>query len=969
MSVSRNYNVKKWLFDTRKNLLFFTACLIITGCSDRLEDLTLLVDPFIGTDGHGHTYPGASSPFGMVQLSPDTRTKGWDACSGYHYSDSTILGFSHTHLSGTGAADYGDILITPGYQASTPPLSFSHENETARAGYYEVNTLDDINVKLTTTPRTGIHEVSFKRNDEKFIAIDLEHDIGPDKRIKSEWLAVNSREMHGYRKSSGWAKDQVVFFVAEFSEDFSVHQESIDSLRAILEFSKEVDKILIKVGISSVSIEGAKQNLESEARHWNFERYINEATREWNHELGKIETSFMNNNEATIFYTALYHSFLAPNLFNDSDGQYRGIDQQIHKAESDHYTVFSLWDTFRATHPLFTLVNGDRNVEMINSMLRMYMQGGLLPVWELAGNETGTMIGYHAIPVITDAIMKDTPGFDYEHALEAMIHSANQDHLGLKYYKESGFIPAEKEHESVSKTLEYAYDDWCIAQVAKKLGKESIYEEFSRRAQYYKNTYDSQTGFMRPRRNGNWLKEFDPYEVSGNYTEANAWQYNYFVPHDLEGLNELFQPGGSLETRLDELFKAESIITGRHQPDIDGMIGQYAHGNEPSHNFAYLYNWTENPWKGQKLINRINRELYSAAPDGLSGNEDCGQMSSWYVFSALGFYPAIPGSNEYVIGSPLVKDAKIDLGNGNILAILTQNGSSENVYVESVILNGEPLDRYYLTHNEVMAGGELVFRMTDEPMTFEISRLPASQISSIPLAVTPLISAGEMTFLDQKIIKISSPDSGANIFYTNNGSAPDSLALQYKQPIIIDSTYNIRAISYVEGKLPSGVASADFVKIPYGRKILLKNPYSHLYTGNSSMALIDHIHGGRNFRDGWQGFHEVDLDAIVDLGQSRRVKEVNVGFLQDHYSWIFYPDYLEVSFSSDGKNFGSPVRVENFIAENADGLITQVLGEKFDKKARYVRVFAKNLGKCPEWHKGAGGQAWLFADEIEIITR
>ena len=823
---------------------------------------------------------------------------------------------------------------------------------------------------MTTTTRVGIHQIEFNHPGEHFVALNLDHGIGPDRRISSFWQKTGENEISGYRQSSGWAKDQIVYFVARFSEDFSLHPNSLDSTKALLSFHPEIKQVIIKVGISAVSEAGALKNLETEANHWDFEEYITGASTLWNKELAKVIADFQSEKDKEVFYTALYHSFLAPNIFSDVDGKYRGMDRQVHSARHNQYTVFSLWDTFRATHPLFTLLNSRANVDMINSMLNMYEQGGLLPVWELAGNETGTMIGYHAIPVITDAIMKDVKGFDYALALKAMVNSANQDHLGLMYYKKMGYIPAEKEHESVSKTLEYAYDDWCIATVAKKLGEDSLYEVFSQRAQSYKNLYNQESGFMRPKRNGNWLVEFDPYEVSGNYTEANAWQYNYFVPHDLKGLKALFSDNSNLENRLDELFTAESKVTGRHQPDIDGMIGQYAHGNEPSHNFAYLYNWTDKPWKTQELVARINRELYDNTPNGLSGNEDCGQMSSWFVFSAMGLYPAVPGTNEYVFGSPMLKKATIQLENGNVFEITANNLNTDNIYIQAIKLNGRTLDRYFITHDEIIAGGTLEFIMTNSPEAIVVKQTPRSSIESTPIATTPIIEGGEMTFLEEKTIQLSSQDSKARIYYTLDNSHPDSSSNFYTGPFVIDSTQTVHTISYESGKLASGIARADFVKIPFGRNITLKNPYSHLYTGNSSMALIDYIHGGANFRDGWQGFHEVDLDAIVDLGKMRQISAVEVGFLQDHYSWIFYPDFLEISFSADGISYSKAIRVMNPISQQADGLITQKLGSTFKpKSARYVRILAKNLGKCPDWHKGAGGKAWLFADEISISTK
>ena len=947
------------------------ALLIFTSCNDGIKKYHKLVNPFIGTGGHGHTYPGVSAPFGMVQLSPDTRVVGWDACSGYHYSDSTILGFSHTHLSGTGAADYGDILLTPGYQGSPTPLAFNHNNENAWAGYYEVRLNNGISAKLTSTDRVGIHQYEFANDSTGYITINLEHGIGPDNPTATDWLASSPNEISGYRFSSGWAKDQRLYFVAQFSIDPEIKSMTTDSTKVILSFNSEPGVTMVKVGLSAVSVENARENIATEAPHWNFNKYVKEAELRWDKELSKIEADFYSEDTRITFYTALYHSLLAPNTSSDVNGEYQGMDKENHTSDEQQYTVFSLWDTFRATHPLFTLINQQRNVEMINSMLNMHDQSGLLPVWELAANETGTMIGYHAIPVIADAIMKDTEGIDYEKALSAMINSSIEEHLGLKYYKEMGFIPAEKEHESVSKTLEYAYDDWCIAQVADKLGKEKIAADYLRRAQFYKNLYDKQTGFMRPKRNSNWLQEFDPYEVSGNYTEANAWQYNLFVPHDLDGLNRLYAPKSNLETKLDELFTANTGTTGRHQPDIDGMIGQYAHGNEPSHNFAYLYSYTDSPWKSAPIIENITRELYSNAPNGLSGNEDCGQMSSWYVFSSIGFYPVIPGSNEYVFGTPSIKKAIINLENGNSLYIKVNNSGENMIYIQSVKLNGEELNRGFINHNELLKGGELIFEMGNQPqkaLAVDFQK-PTSSIKAQAISIVPVISSGEMTFLKESIVKIYSTTDSSSIYYTLDGSNPSINSTVYTDPIRIDSTSIVKAIAAEPGKAISSVSTADFIKIPYGRTITLKNEYSHLYTGNSSMALIDHIYGENNFRDGWQGFYEADLEAVVDLGRLRTIKEVNVGFLQDHYSWIFYPDWLKISFSTDGKSFTDEIIVNNLVSDKEDGLITQRLGAKFNgEKARYVKVMAKNKGQCPDWHKGAGGQAWLFADEIEINT-
>jgi predicted alpha-1,2-mannosidase len=958
-----------------KNILILVLLALFTAnCTPKKVLYSKKVNPFIGTGGHGHTYPGVTAPFGMVQLSPDTRIAGWDACSGYHYSDSTILGFSHTHLSGTGAADYGDILITPRVNLSdTLPILFSHNDEEAWAGYYSVKLKNNIQVRLTSTTRVGIHEYSFSNTDHGIISIDLNHGIGPDKLLGASWDATSAQEVIGFRRSSGWAKDQMVYFVAQFSETFDSIRDRSQTNLVKLNFSGLNKPLMVKVGISSVSIKNARENIAKEAPLWNFDGYLLEAEIAWDKELGKIKADFINQNDDTIFYTALYHSFLAPNTFSDVNGDYRGMDKKVHTSTGTHYSVFSLWDTFRATHPLFTILNQQRNVNMINTMLAMYRQQGLLPVWELAGNETGTMIGYHSIPVITDAMVKKLAGFDYNLALKAMQASAEADHLGLEYYKRMGFIPAEKEHESVSKTLEYAYDDWCISQAAAFLDKSEIQNEYLERSQFYKNLYDPSTGFMRPKRNGNWLENFDPFEVSGNYTEANAWQYNLFIPQDISSLDTLYGAQTSLKNKLDSLFNAQSGISGRDQPDIAGMIGQYAHGNEPSHNFAYLYDYIGEPWKTQELVHQITTELYKNEPDGLSGNEDCGQMSSWYVFSALGFYPTVPGNPDYAIGTPTVKNATIKLENGNTFTIRTKNQSKNNFYIQSVTLNGRPLVKSYITHDDIMKGGSLVFTMGDSPAIKwqeQLIKSPVARINSKPITITPIINGGEMTFLDTTTVEIYSVDSGAMIYYTVDGTIADTSSLAYRSPIRIDTTAVIKAMAVKNNRLASKVVEAKYIKIPYGRKIELINDPSHLYTGNSKMALIDHIHGGANYRDGWQGFHEVDLEATVDLGKLRKISEVKVGFLQDNYSWIFYPRQLVIELSRNGRYFDHKKIIENLVDPKEGGLITQKLGTKYpDIRARYVRIKAINIGRCPEWHKGAGNPAWLFADEIDIKTK
>lgn len=734
------------------------ACLVLFLSSVHFaqQDLTRFVDPFIGTGGHGHTFPGATLPFGMVQLSPDTRLTGWDSCSGYHYSDHIIYGFSHTHLSGTGIPDYGDILLMPtvGDVYFTPNVEapakgyashFSHKNETARPGYYSVR-LDDDNIlaELTVTPRTGFHRYRFPSTANANIVLDLTH---RDKVIDSGLTIIDDHTIVGWRRSQAWARDQVVYFAAEFSRPFTTFGIAVDdkispklkeatatNIKAFFRFdAREGSPVLVKVGLSGTGIEGARRNLAAENSGWDFESVRNAATRIWNSELKKIEASGGTEAQLRTFYTALYHALVVPNVFMDVDGKYRGRDFQIHSAKGfTYYTVFSLWDTFRAAHPLYTIIDQKRTVDFIKTFLAQYEQGGRLPVWELASNETDTMIGYHSVSAIADAAAKGIRDFDMSKAFEAMKHSAESDRFGLRAYLDYGYIESEEERESVSKTLEYAYDDWCIAEMAQFLGRTDDYQRYIARAQSYKNLFDSETGFMRPRTKGKWLQPFDPREVNSSFTEANSWQYSFFVPQDVGGLIRLLGGKKQFAQKLDQLFAAESGTTGREQADITGLIGQYAHGNEPSHHMAYLYAYVDEPWKTQARVREIMEKFYRPQPDGLIGNEDCGQMSAWYVFSAAGFYPVTPGSPIYVIGSPLFPVMRINLENGKSFVVRARGASSRNGFIQSAQLNGRPYHKGYLSHADVMRGGELTLELGPSPnMSWGIGpgNTPVSQIN------------------------------------------------------------------------------------------------------------------------------------------------------------------------------------------------------------------------------------------------
>ncbi len=955
------------------------------------------VDPFIGTGGHGHTYPGATMPFGMVQLSPDTRKDSWDGSSGYHYSDQTIMGFSHTHLSGTGVGDYGDIrlmptvgdlILEPGFEENPSTgyrSGFSHENEQAQAGYYQVWLTDyKLNVELTASERVGFHRYTFPKSDSSHILIDLFEGVTSDLVLDAHLKIENDSTISGYRRTKGWANDQRVYFYAVFSKPFKrygiVHNDKLQPMQTFAEGGKIVawvdftteDKevVLVKVGISAVDTEGAKQNINAEIPHWDFEKQRKSAREAWNQQLEKIIVDGDSEKDKTIFYTALYHTMLAPNLYSDVDGRYRAHDLEVYTSESKAYTVFSLWDTFRALHPLFNIIEPTRSTEMIKHMLDIYEKGGLLPVWELAANETQCMIGYHSVPVIVDAWRTGIRDFDSQLALQAMVKSATQPLHGLDAYQQYGFIPADHESESVSKTLEYAYDDWCIAEFAKSLGNNQLADSFYLRAQYYKNLYDQETRFFRGRQNGGFIDPFDPAQVNFMLTEANSWQYNFFVPQDVEGHISLMGGEESYTQMLDSLFRGKTALTGRKQADITGLIGQYAHGNEPSHHMAYLYNFVGQPYKTQELIHQIMDELYHAAPDGLSGNEDCGQMSAWYVFSAMGFYPVTPGSGTYIIGVPRFENAEMQLENGSVFQVKAKGLSNENRYIQEVWLNGNPYQKSYISFEDIASGGLLEFRMGPESgKTFGIEpeTWPKQSINGPELTAVPFIQAPSKTFTEQIEVKLGHQNQEVKIYYTTDGSLPDLSSMVYSGPLILDKTAEIHAFAVENGKA-SAIVSANYYRIPPGRSIELRTEYSPQYHAGGDIALIDRQRGQTDFRTGsWQGYHGVDLLAIIDLGKKQKIDRVAAGFLQDERSWIFMPEWVEVSFSDDGINFEKAGRIANTISVYHTGsLIKDFELDTKRKSARYVKVMAKNRAVCPPGHLGAGEPAWIFVDEIVI---
>ncbi|HNZ42054.1 MAG TPA: GH92 family glycosyl hydrolase [Bacteroidales bacterium] len=974
----------------KSSLIILLFLVLVTAVCAQQKDYTEYVNPFIGTGGHGHTYPGACAPYGMVQLSPDTRLTGWDGCSAYHYSDQVIYGFSHTHLSGTGCSDYGDILLMPvsgdvNLKDYAYASSFSHKNEKAKPGYYAVK-LDkhNIQVELTATQRAGMHRYVFAGTTQNSIILDLEH---RDQVIGSYVEFVNNTTVRGMRTSRAWAQKQILYFEIQFSKPFSHYglceidssgnikktstgKASGKQVKAFFTFEGQKE-ILVKIGLSATSAEGAAKNLAAEMSSWDFTSVYLQTKKEWNKELGKIEVEGGTKKMTTTFYSALYHCMITPNIYCDVDGKYLGRDLKVHDSKgSDYYTVFSLWDTYRAEHPLLTIIDQKRTNDFINTFISQYLEGGRLPVWELSANETFCMIGYHSVPVIYDAFAKGIKSYNTAKAYEAMKTSAMSDDFGLKFLKQYGYVPGDKEHESVSKTLEYAYDDWCIAQMAKALGKTDDYKKFIKRAQFYKNIFDTQTGFMRPKMNGAWQTPFDPAEVTFQYTEANAWQYSFYVPQDLSGLIQLYGGKANLANKLDELFNTKQQLTGREQSDITGLVGQYAHGNEPSHHMAYLYNYLNQPWKTQQLCHKIMTTLYHDKPDGLCGNEDCGQMSAWYVLSALGLYQVCPGNTQFAIGTPLFAEAVIHLENGNTFTIKAKKASLKKFYIQSAKLNEQPYTRSFLTYEDIMNGGKLEFVMGAKPNKRWGSAdedIPVTAINDHLLLPTPYVTHTSKTFTDSIEIELKNILSGTGIYYTTDGTQPDKTKTKYEGPFTIKETAKIKAVSFNPAYDASYVMVSDFIKINLNRKIKLLSKYSSQYTGGGDNALIDGIRGGENFRLGeWQGYDSVDFEAIVDLGNKQKINTISTGFLQDIGSWIWMPVYVEYSVSDDGVTFKPVAEIKNTVPINDYKCTIHDLTSDVKTEGRYVKVKAYNIGTIPEWHLGAGYSGWIFVDEIMI---
>lgn len=940
-------------------------------------------DPMIGTDAHGHTFPGATTPFGMVQLSPDTRLDGWDGCSGYHYSDTFIYGFSHTHLNGTGCSDYGDILVTP---ATERPLlhngadgkpgyrfSFSHSGEHAEAGYYSVKADNGIFCELTASPRTGVHRYTFTKDVEAHLLIDLVH---RDAVTSSGLRIVNDSTISGWRHSEAWARDQKLWFTATFSTPFTAEIFSNDSalktnsaeskaIKAILRFGKLSKPLEVKLALSPVSVENALLNLVTETGGMNFDKVRAKAVEHWNSVLGKMEVDTGSETQKRIFYTALYHCYISPNIYSDVNGDYRGPDGNVHSDTTrEHYTVFSLWDTYRTLHPLFTILEPKRTGDFIHTFSSFHQQSKRLPMWELSANETNCMIGYHGVSVIADAWMKGITNYDTTAALNAMLETGNGNYRVQPVYRDNGFVPGD-EAESVSQTLEYAYDDWCIAQIAARAHRPADAEVFGIRSQYWKNLFDDKTRFFRARRRNQFTEPFTPEEVNIHYTEANAWHYSLYVPQSIHELMTLHGGESQLAAFIDKLFTSDPETSGREQADITGRIGQYAHGNEPSHHTAYLYAWTGQHWKTQERVREICQTLYTDKPDGLCGNDDCGQLSAWAVMSMAGFYPVTPGQPIYVIGAPQFNKVTIHLENGKKFII---SSSGKGNYISSATLQKQDYQKVWLGHETVVQGGELHFTRSEIPdkqwgAKMEMRPPSPSASASGTLTLSPRISTLKEDFGKSLQLSFTTPQPGSEIFWKKK---EDKDWKKYTSTLKEGyGTYLVFATR--KGAANSDTLSMNFVRPPAWKSITCSKKYAPQYAASGPRALIDGINGTSDFRTGdWQGYSETEVEWVIDLGGSSQVSEVTMNFLHDQRSWIFLPREVEFLASSDGVHYSTLSHNKNqFDDHNGDPKIIPFRAS-LNGEYTHLKIIARGFEKCPEWHPGKGNRAWMFADEIII---
>ena len=940
------------------------------------------VNTLIGTDAHGHTYPGATSPFGMIQLSPDTRQDSWDGCSGYHYSDKVIYGFSHTHLSGTGCLDYGDILFIPtikDWNENDFSMTFEHKNESATAGIYKVKNLNKqgIDAYLTTTERVGFHKYVFPASAKSTsIIIDL---LWRDELLDYDYKILNDSTVVGYRCSKSWNENQKIFFATIFSSKISKHKFDKQTKRLFLEFEsvEENNKKTIeaRTAISSVNEEGALKNLASE-ESIRFDKVLTKNTALWEKELGKIEIFGGTKKQRDIFYTSLYHCMIAPNLYSDVDNRYRGMDDKIQNAKDyKRYTVFSLWDTYRTLHPLLSIIDQKRSMDFAKTFIDMQLQNGELPMWELASAETHCMIGMHGISVLAELYQKGIYAYP-KLTLESMINNANPElreinkrnytnkkHnlLGLDYFTKNGYISSEFEHEGVSKTVEYAYNMYCVAQVAKSQGRMDLYDEYIKKSQYYRNLINPATGFIHPKENGRFLPNFDLRQIDQNYTEGNGWHYTFYAPHDIPALINLM--GGELEfcKKLDKLFSKSATPNGRNQADVTGLIGGYAHGNEPSQHSAYLYTYAGQPHKTQKYVRQILTTLYNDTPAGICGNDDAGQMSAWYVMSSMGIYPVSPVDEDYIITTPLFEKSVIHLENGKTFTIIAPEADKKK-YISEIYLNGKEINDYRISHEDIMKGGELRMVLSNVPV-IENEVIEARKLNSkTDIVITPYLSyEGTATFTDSLIVEAFAfyPEDTIELAFESG----KTLSFVGKGRFVLNENESLSMYSK-NGKTSQKV-EARFYKIPKGRKVKVLSKYNNQYTAGGDKGLIDQKRGGDNWKLGlWQGYWGEDFVAVLEVNKDGIPSRLGANFIQDQKSWIFLPSEVEYYVSDDGKNYKLLEVVKNDMPERSEEILQKTFYTSKPIEHRFIKVIAKNIKKNPSWHLSAGEKAWLFTDEI-----
>ena len=912
------------------SILLFAAIALASGSICAQKQPVKYVDPFIGTGGHGHTYPGATTPYGAVQLSPDTRTGNWDACGGYYYDDNTIQGFSHTHLSGTGCADLADILFHPATTLGTAgnlyqPTAFSHDNEKAVPGYYSVTLNNGIKAELSATTYCGLHRYTYPEGSKPKLIVDMKWTLGEENIHKARVEQTGVNEIVGMRNTSGWVENQRIYFVAQFSCPITDFKGYIDDkpvagknikggdVKVALSFAKR--SVVAKVGISTVSIQNARENLANDTNtSFDFNNFAKQAHDNWNKALSIIDITDKSEDNKKIFYTALYHSMVVPNVTSDANGKYRTIKSKSCSLSDGNktYSTISFWDTFRAWFPFASLTNTTLLKDIVNSCLIHYDVFGELPIWPLSNGETGCMIGYHSAAVIAEAYLKGIRGFDTEKALQAMIATANTHRKGLDYYVKNGFIPQNVKRESVSCLLEYAYDDWAIAQYAKALGRTDVYNEYIRRSQQYVNVFDGSTRFFRGKRSdGNWQSPFNPFEVGHAYTEATAWQYRFFVPHDVNGMVQLFGGKEKFTATLDSIYTAESKEP-IDQADITGLIGQYAHGNEPSHHISYLYSYIGEPWKTQKHNLQVLCDLYTTKPDGLCGNEDCGQMSAWYLLTSLGFYSVNPASCQYVLTTPLFEKATITLANGKQLTVIGGDAKA-TPYIAKVELNGKAIDKAYITYDQLMQGGTLKFYLSDKPTNWASApeAAPYSYTQGL-VASVPYIANDLYLFDGYVTAEIGTATPGATIRYTTNGEEPDETSAIYTGPLRLVSTTLIKAKAFREGYEPSTTMKIQATKAEYAKGIEMTNEQKAALTNGVEYS-----------------YYEGPFSKVADIiGQPIKTgimpePSINGPRQPDHFAFVFtgYIDVPETGIYTFAtvSDDGSVVLInDNLVVDNDD---------------------------------------------------